>query len=154
MPIITDFNRTSQPIIRYRLDDILTEQKTPCPCGSKLTAIAQIEGRCDDIFYLPDRTHSRLIPIFPDALRRTIILASEAVQEYAVVQTPEQIKVYLQVPESEWKTTVTSVESRLKERLEALGCQVPSLEFSRYYPNTQYDKKLRRIRREAAIPTI
>ena len=154
MPIITDFNRTSQPIIRYRLDDILTEQKTPCPCGSVLTAIAHIEGRCDDIFYLPDRTHSRLIPIFPDALRRTIILTSEVIQEYAVVQTTEQIKVYIQVPESEWKTTIIRVESRLKERLEALGCQVPPLQFSRYQPNTQYDKKLRRIRREGAIPTL
>ncbi|MGA0198232.1 MAG: F390 synthetase-related protein, partial [Prochlorotrichaceae cyanobacterium] len=30
MPIITDFTRQAQPIIRYRLDDILTESKTPC----------------------------------------------------------------------------------------------------------------------------
>ena len=35
-PIITDFKRTSQPIYRYRLNDILVEEKSPCPCGSVL----------------------------------------------------------------------------------------------------------------------
>ncbi len=50
-PIITDFKRTSQPIYRYRLNDILVEEKSPCPCGSVFTRIAKIEGRSDDIFY-------------------------------------------------------------------------------------------------------
>lgn len=36
-PIITDFKRTSQPIYRYRLNDILVEEKSPCPCGSVFT---------------------------------------------------------------------------------------------------------------------
>ena len=42
-PIITDFKRTSQPIYRYRLNDILVEEKSPCPCGSVFTRIAKIE---------------------------------------------------------------------------------------------------------------
>ncbi|WP_325050109.1 F390 synthetase-related protein [Cohnella faecalis] len=44
VPIVTDFSRTTQPIIRYRLNDVLTEAATPCPCGSVFTAIEQIEG--------------------------------------------------------------------------------------------------------------
>ena len=39
-PIITDFKRTSQPIYRYRLNDILVEEKSPCPSGSVFTRIA------------------------------------------------------------------------------------------------------------------
>lgn len=76
MPVITDFNRISQPIIRYRLDDILTERKTPCACGSLLTAIESIEGRCDDIFYLVSQTGDMVL-VFPDFIRRAIITSSE-----------------------------------------------------------------------------
>ncbi|PSB50080.1 F390 synthetase-related protein, partial [Chamaesiphon polymorphus] len=86
MPIITDFNRRTQPIIRYRLDDILTERQDPCPCGSVFTALTSIEGRCDDIFWLPDLTGERLISIFPDFIRRAIMTASADIQEYRVVQ--------------------------------------------------------------------
>lgn len=152
MPIITDFNRTTQPIIRYRLDDILTEQTTPCPCGSVLTAIAQIEGRCDDIFYLPNRTQSQLIPIFPDLIRRAIILSSDAIQEYAVVQTPGAIQVYLKAPEAQWALITATLETTLKTLLERSGCQPPTLQFSPYQPRIHHHQKLRRVRREMPIP--
>ena len=36
-PVITDFNRKSQPVIRYRLDDVLVADGTPCPCGHRRT---------------------------------------------------------------------------------------------------------------------
>lgn len=49
VPIVTDFSRTSQPIVRYRLNDILTEAEGRCACGSPFTAIERIEGRCDDM---------------------------------------------------------------------------------------------------------
>ncbi len=42
MPIITDFRRVSQPIIRYRLNDILIEKKEPCSCGCLFTAIIEV----------------------------------------------------------------------------------------------------------------
>ena len=47
-PIITDLLRTTQPVIRYELDDIIIEKKQ-CACGSPFMAIEQIEGRSDDI---------------------------------------------------------------------------------------------------------
>nr|MBT2175989.1 CoF synthetase [Streptococcus mitis] len=46
VPIITDFMRKTQPIIRYRLNDILIEKKTPCSCGSPFLALERIDGRC------------------------------------------------------------------------------------------------------------
>ena len=36
-PVITDFKRSSQPVYRYQLNDILVENPEPCPCGSHYT---------------------------------------------------------------------------------------------------------------------
>ena len=41
-PIITDFRRKTQPIIRYRLDDVLIESKKGCDCGSPYTVLSSI----------------------------------------------------------------------------------------------------------------
>ena len=66
VPIITDLFRKTQPIIRYRLDDILVEKKTPCPCGCIFQPLERIEGRCDDVLYvaLPDGGTKPLFPRF------------------------------------------------------------------------------------------
>lgn len=84
-PIITDFERRTQPVIRYELNDILTLRKDKCPCGSVFTAVSQIEGRADDVFYF-ENTNGDEIPVFPDFIRRRIISASDKIQEYRVVQ--------------------------------------------------------------------
>lgn len=86
IPIITDFSRTSQPIIRYRLDDILVRSKKKCPCGSCLTAITKIEGREDDIFKFTSSSSSTdIVRVFPDFINRCIIYGS-SVQDYRVIQ--------------------------------------------------------------------
>ena len=38
-PVITDFKRSSQPVYRYKLNDILVENPEPCSCGSHYTRI-------------------------------------------------------------------------------------------------------------------
>ncbi|HEX7832577.1 MAG TPA: F390 synthetase-related protein, partial [Thermoanaerobaculia bacterium] len=43
IPIVTDLGRTTQPIIRYRLNDLLT-LGDPCTCGSAFRVIKTIEG--------------------------------------------------------------------------------------------------------------
>ncbi len=148
MPIITDFNRTTQPIIRYRLDDILTERKTPCPCGSILTAIESIEGRRDDIFYLPHKTQATLVPLFPDFVRRAIISASEEIQEYIAVQKRlDLIEISLKVPTSLSVQVQTMVQESLLALFERSYCQVPEIRYQEYN-RTQHERKLRRIYRE------
>ena len=93
-PIITDLLRTTQPVVRYELNDIITE-KTNCPCGSKMMAIEQIEGRSDDILTFTDRSN-HTIRLFPDAFRRAIVLSDETIIDYAVIQTAENsISLYI-----------------------------------------------------------
>jgi putative adenylate-forming enzyme len=55
VPIVTDLARSTQPVVRYRLDDVLVERAEACACGSVFTAIERIRGRADDILFLPSR---------------------------------------------------------------------------------------------------
>lgn len=71
-PIITDFTRKTQPIVRYQLDDVLVVKNTPCPCGSPEMAIERIEGRCDDLLQLPGY-NGKMVTIFADPCARVIV---------------------------------------------------------------------------------
>ncbi len=53
LPIVTDLRRTTQPMIRVRLPDLLEPLAAPCPCGSPLTAVQPVEGRLEDLWRWP-----------------------------------------------------------------------------------------------------
>ena len=75
VPIVTDFERKAQPVIRYRLNDILVERRQPCGCKSPCLALEKIEGREDDMFsFLDGQGREKLI--FPDFIRRCILFAA------------------------------------------------------------------------------
>lgn len=144
IPILTDLFRKTQPIIRYRLDDILVEKKTPCPCGCVFQAIERIEGRCDDLLYVA-LPYGGSKPLFPDFVIRKIITASERIEEFEVVQTAlHRWEIYL-LPE--FRDAVTK---SLHELFTVLDCLIPDLVFvDSPFPRLP-GAKLRRIRREYA----
>ena len=86
IPVITDFTRRTQPIVRYRLDDVLVVSETPCPCGSAARAIARIEGREDDRLLLPDEADEPRV-VFADACSRVIALVLPLTADYRLAQT-------------------------------------------------------------------
>jgi len=93
-PIITDFTRKSQPVIRYRMSDVLKIKSSPCACGSPFLAIEQILGRDDDVLWIQGKR------VFPDVLSRKIALATDAFSRYEIVQTGEsELQVYIQSPQ-------------------------------------------------------
>ena len=94
-PIITDFFRSSQAIIRYKLDDILIYEPKQCPCGSVYTRIKKIEGRCDDILKVKDNQEREYL-IYPDFIRRAIISASDDIKEYSVEHKDDGLHIYLE----------------------------------------------------------
>ena len=49
-PIVTDLRRTSQPMVRVLLDDLIEPLETPCPCGSPRLAIRGVAGRVQDLW--------------------------------------------------------------------------------------------------------
>ncbi|MEO8765088.1 MAG: F390 synthetase-related protein [Ginsengibacter sp.] len=69
-PVITDFSRKSQPIARYKLNDILIEKKNTCLCGSIFLSIEKIEGREDDVLVFIE--NGKLVKLFPDIISRKI----------------------------------------------------------------------------------
>ena len=79
-PIITDFSRSSQPVVKYRLYDILEIKKQDCTCGSKLLAIERIIGRDDDVLVFNE------IKVYPDLIVRRIALETDSFQNYTIDQ--------------------------------------------------------------------
>ena len=144
MPIVTDFNRSSQPIIRYRLNDILTERATPCLCGAVTTALERIEGRCDDLFYLRARVGNQWVPVFPDFISRAVMSSSAQIEEYRVRQlAPDQIEVALRLPTPEQADNQRAVEQTLHRLFARLSCQPPQIHFATWSPETGLRKRKR-----------
>ncbi|MDI4649186.1 F390 synthetase-related protein [Cohnella hashimotonis] len=152
VPIVTDFSRRTQPIVRYRLNDLLVERTAPCPCGSPFTAIERIEGRCDDIFYAsalqPD---AAAVPVYPDFVTRAIMGASVEIEQYRAVQTaPDRWTIEFDLRNGDLRQTA---ESRIRQAVEALcerlSCVAPELSFTSY-ARTPGDRKLRRVERRYA----
>lgn len=103
VPIVTDFQRRAQPVIRYRLNDILVEKKEPCQCKSPCLALEEIEGREDDIFSFPG-TDGTEKTVFPDFIRRCVLFAksTEAGGEYRIRQEKDgSLTVYADLTEGE-----------------------------------------------------
>lgn len=158
VPIITDFSRSSQPIVRYRLNDILTEASAPCPCGSVFTAIERIEGRCDDMIYLPHMEHGEPVAVFPDFITRAVIAVSADIKHYRVVQTgPHHLEISYQrghqeargdvLLEERTKAPITEqIKSQIAALCDRIDCVMPELRFVPY-EHTPGAVKLRRVER-------
>jgi putative adenylate-forming enzyme len=84
IPIITDLWRHSQPVIRYRLNDILRVGLNPCPCGRASLALAAIEGREDDVLWLDSAKGA--VAVFPDQITRAIVGALPDIDDYQVAE--------------------------------------------------------------------
>lgn len=141
VPVVTDLRRRAQPIVRYRLGDVLVERAEPCPCGSALTALERIEGREDDTLVLAglDQTPTR---VFADLVARAMIHA-DGVTEYRVRQVgAASLEVELE-PGDPWvragvRTELDLLWSRLRVR-------APEVCFMPY--RAAVGTKLRRVER-------
>jgi putative adenylate-forming enzyme len=139
-PIISDFNRKTQPMLRYELNDILHLKKEPCTCGSVLLAIDHIEGRSDDVLEFGEQQ------IFPDFFRHAIILASDSIQNFRVSQiNNSKIVVELALDSVSSKL---EIEEKVKIRLDKLFAdyQLESIEIEfAELELTSFHDKFRRI---------
>lgn len=86
VPIVTDFSRTTQLVVRYRLGDVLRVRAAPCACGAPGRAIEAIEGRCDDVLWLPRAHCADVAPLYPDQLRQALTATPAALPDYRIEQ--------------------------------------------------------------------
>lgn len=148
VPVITDFTRITQPIVRYRLDDILLARATPCPCGRVTRAIDGIEGRCDDMLVLP-ATDGKNISVFADVLTRAFAQALPADGDYRLMQQGE---ITLQLHAAQDEAGLAALRLHLEGVLAGMGVAVERLHWtvSSELPAFDPTMKRRRIRRHTA----
>ncbi|WP_298769960.1 F390 synthetase-related protein [uncultured Shewanella sp.] len=137
-PIVTDLRRTTQPIVRYLLDDVLIENTTTCPCGSSHTRIQSIEGRKDDVLQLTNNSNKQ-IDVYSDFIRNTIVSHCEKVKEYRVTQTHTNALLIECEPYDNKDNIVSSLHSLFNK----LDIKQPDYQFRPY----QYPKKGEKRRR-------
>jgi len=86
--VCTGLLNEDMPLIRYRVDDrgALAATDGVCPCGRSLPLLASIDGRSDDVLYMPDgRSIGRLDHLFKTKL---------SIREAQIIQeAPDRIRV-------------------------------------------------------------
>jgi putative adenylate-forming enzyme len=86
-PIVTDLRRTSQPIVRVRLDDIVQFLDAPCSCGSLLRAIHPIEGRVTDVWRWGETR------IFPRQVEDAVARTAPPSSEWRAIASPGGVRL-------------------------------------------------------------
>ena len=146
--VVTDLWRRVQPIIRYRLNDVLRLSPAPCPCGSPWQVIAAIEGRADDVCFFPE-PDGTLRPFFPDTLRRMVLFADDAITDYLVEQ-PEAgaVRVWLTVAlGADFAAIAQAVKAQIEAGVVQYGCQTPVVDVIQHVPPLAPGTKRRRVQR-------
>ena len=87
LPIVTDLRRTTQPMIRVRLPDLLEPLNAPCPCGSPLTAVHPVEGRLEDLWRWPGAV------ICPREVETAVSAALGPEHDWRAIATPRGVRV-------------------------------------------------------------
>lgn len=147
IPIITDFRRRTQPIVRYRVDDILVESASDCDCGLPFAVIEQIEGRCDDVLILRSADGASVCRVFPDFVRQAVCFVDQRIKDYQILQdTIDRLNIQIDIDACHQKTGSEKVRSSLIALFRRLGCAIPTITFEPYVePDPR--KKLRRVSR-------
>ena len=117
MYITNLFNR-AEPLIRYELTDETTVIAEPCPCGSAMRRIDDIEGRSDDVF-----TYTGGVVAHPLIFRSRLGHEREIV-EYQVSQTPRGASITIR---TQGDVDTTSLANALEAELLRLGLPEPSV---------------------------
>jgi putative adenylate-forming enzyme len=110
--IITNLVNYAQPLIRYEMNDLIVLDDK-CPCGSNFRRIKQVLGRHDDILYFYKGEGKEIQYVFPDLFVRWIIVTSDTIREFKVIQDHINIiTVKVDLMDSD-----TDIENRLKAKL-------------------------------------
>ncbi|MBF6589343.1 MAG: adenylate cyclase [Ktedonobacterales bacterium] len=147
-PIVSDLWRRTQPILRYRLNDVLRLDAAPCPCGSGFRVVHTIEGRCDDVCYFNDLAGGRR-PFYPDTIRRMVLLASPDIADYQAVQERAgQLRVHLEALDgAPFDVVAGAVRASVMATVARYDCRAPEVVVERGLAPIAPGAKRRRVRR-------
>ena len=142
-PIITDFNRFTQPIVRYHLNDILIAREAPCQCGLFTRSLEGIEGRNDDMLLLPGQEQD-CITVFADLLSRVFVRSLPLDADYRLIQTAAAtLHLYANVGST---SCLQQLKNDLDSTLENLGVAVDSINWKLSLSIPAFDPTVKRRR--------
>jgi putative adenylate-forming enzyme len=149
IPIITDFSRKTQPIVRYKLNDILLSNNTPCACGNPTRTLLAIEGRQDDSLLLPTKNNEKMT-IFADMISRSIARHLPLNADYRLVQNAgNSLQLYANCSEADLQV----LKAELIVTFAQIGVETSQLNWQLFTEIPAFDAthKRRRIIRMQAI---
>lgn len=118
--LLTNLVETAMPIVRYRLDDVVTvlDDRAPCPCGVSLPRI-RVDGRRDDTLWLVDqagRAHA-----FPPVPFEVLCLETAGVERYRLSHVAQnQIELcFIAASGADRGTVAAELERRLTRFFDA-----------------------------------
>ena len=145
-PVITDFTRSTQPVIRYELNDVLVESSQTCPCGSCFTALERIEGRSNDVLLFKNKNGEQ-IKIYPDLMARLIARDTDEFRSYRVLQLSyNKIQIELKTEDSVFDKITKQLEQTILQFLAGREIEEVQLSFKKDIALEQ-GSKLRKIER-------
>lgn len=108
--VVTGLGNEAAPLLRYRIGDIGTRAKSPCPCGRPGESFFEIDGRIEDYVVTPDgRLVGRLDHVFKSQ--------SDIAEAQILQESKEAIRVCV-VPLGTYRAaSQKSLLSALRERL-------------------------------------
>lgn len=125
--LLTNLFKTSQPLIRYEISDMLTLTAEPCLSGLPFRRITAIEGRSDDVLYLPGRD-GRAVAVHPINFRSPLEGLPE-IKQFQVIYETNGLHVRV-VPRAD--ATEAAIRDKLRDifsaKLEPLGATLPPLQ--------------------------
>ena len=115
---VTPLLNHAQPLIRYELTDEVTLIDEPCPCGSKLRRIDDIEGRADDMF-----VYDGGVIVHPLSFR-SLLGRERHVMEYQVRQTERGAAIALR---ADGEVHTAAIRDAIERELAHLGLRDPAV---------------------------
>ena len=125
--LVTNLVNRVQPLIRLEVPDALTLTSEPCPCGRTLRRVARMEGRTDDVIWLPG-VGERPVAVHP--MQFSVVARDREVVEFQIVQDGTSVVVFV-VATGAAPGLEERIRAELAGRLAALGVRDPAIEVRR-----------------------
>jgi phenylacetate-CoA ligase len=126
--LVTNLANRVQPIIRLEVSDAVTIAATTCGCGRTLRRLERVEGRVEDVIWLPG-ADGRSVPVVP--MQFSVVARDREVVEFQVVQEGARLVVDV-VGRGAAPGLEDRVRAGLRERLAALGALGVEIEVRRH----------------------
>lgn len=122
--LFTVFNRTTMPLIRYEISDVVRVVDEPCPCGRPFHVIEAVEGRAEDVlFFSKCDGGSEPVAVHPNVFHQALELVPSSGWQVLQDETGLTVRITgLQNP-----SVCGEIEESLGRLLKEQGALVASL---------------------------